>query len=57
MKDLFKTGVSMAVCAIGWFAGIWTWDNVLEKKANGILSKVGGEESKDGRECGVRRRA
>ena len=47
MKDVFKTGISMAVCAIGWFAGIWTWNNVLEKKANGILSKVRGEDSKD----------
>ena len=47
MKDLFKTGISMAVCAIGWFAGIWTWNNVLEEKADEILSKVRGEDSKD----------
>ena len=47
MKDLFKTGIAMAVCAIGWFAGIWTWNNVLEKKADEILSKVRGEDSKD----------
>lgn len=47
MKDLFKTGIAMTVCAIGWFAGIWTWNNVLEKKADEILSKVRGEDSKD----------
>lgn len=47
MKDLFKSGLTMMVCAIGWFAGIWTWENVLEEKANGILSKVRGEDSKD----------
>ena len=47
MKYLFKNGITMTVCAIGWFAGIWTWNNVLEKKADEILSKVRGEDSKD----------
>ena len=47
MKDFFKTGLAMTVCAIGWFAGIWMWNNVLEEKADEILSKVRGEDSKD----------
>ena len=47
MKDFFKTGLAMTVCAIGWFAGIWAWNNVLEEKADEILSKVRGEDSKD----------
>ena len=47
MKDFFKTGLAMTVCAIGWFAGIWVWNNVLEEKADEILSKVRGEDSKD----------
>ena len=47
MKDFFKTGLSMTVCAIGWFAGIWVWHNVLEEKADEILSKVRREDSKD----------
>ena len=47
MKYLFKNGITMMVCAIGWFAGIWMWNNVLEEKADEILSKVRGEDSKD----------
>lgn len=32
MKDVIKYLGSMAACAVGWCAGHWLWEEVLEDK-------------------------
>lgn len=32
MKDIIKYVGSMAACAVGWLAGSWLWEEVLEEK-------------------------
>lgn len=36
MKDIIKYAGSMAACAVGWLAGYWLWDEVLEDKMDGL---------------------
>ena len=32
MKDIVKYSGTMAACAVGWMAGSWLWQEVLEEK-------------------------
>ena len=32
MKDIIKCFGSMAACVVGWLAGSWLWEEVLEEK-------------------------
>lgn len=34
MKDVIKYLGSMTACAVGWCAGHWLWEEVLEDKMN-----------------------
>lgn len=36
MKDIVKYVGSMAACAVGWLAGYWLWEEVLEDKMDGF---------------------
>lgn len=36
MKDIIKYVGSMAACAVGWLAGHWLWEEVLEDKMDGL---------------------
>ena len=41
MKDIVKCFGSMAACAVGWLAGCWLWQEVLEDKADALKEKFG----------------
>lgn len=40
MKDIIKYFGSMAACAVGWLAGCWLWEEILEEKADDFKEKL-----------------
>lgn len=40
MKNIINYFGSMAVCAVGWLAGCWVWENVLEDKMDDFKEKL-----------------
>ena len=48
MKDVIKYLGSMAACAVGWLAGCWVWDEVLEDKMNDFKNYLKSKGQKKG---------
>lgn len=46
MKDIVKYFGQMAVCAVGWLAGCWLWQEVLEEKADDFKEKLSNKKER-----------
>lgn len=40
MKENIKYLGNMIACAVGWLAGCWVWENVLEDKVDDFKEKL-----------------
>lgn len=48
MKDLVKIMVNWAGVGIGYAAGIWLWDNVLEDKVEDLKNRLSKKSESEG---------
>lgn len=48
MKDVIKYLGSMAACAVGWMAGSWLWEEVLEEKMDDFKDYLRNKGKKKG---------
>ena len=48
MKDLVKIMVNWAGVGIGYMAGIWLWDNVLEDKVEDLKDRLSKKSESEG---------
>lgn len=48
MKDVIKSFGTMVSCAVGWFAGCWLWEEVLEDKVENFKENLANKRKEKG---------